>query len=283
VSGNLIQFVNEYMNPKSFICTECPHLWSILNQKARRELPPGFREYLNGNSGETGQAWLKTADRAIRDLFEILSEKEVGDCYRRYLSAIGTARELAQRLCEITLAAELSKLSSQKPVLSQTHDSGTSCDVKVTLEGTDVYAEYKRLEDPGPCGQRAIVRSPVGQKPENAQRPRSMDLHSKLEDVHRQFPQGTVNIVFLSHPSYADSKDIVRQALFGGSFSAGSGNVQRNGLFANEEWATISACVLAQIGLQNGPLTIIEFWDNPEAERPVPKEVRDKLAELTTK
>jgi len=270
-------------NPRDFVRNECPKIWSVLNRKAKANLPQGSKGFLSGENTETGQFWLRNVEVAISHLFERLSKKEVGDCYRRDLSSVDTENKLAELLCEITLAAELSTLSSQKPVLRPKNNVGKSCDVKVNLAGTDIYGEFKRLEDPGPRGKRSIAKSPVGQKPSNTHRPRSMDIYSKLKDVHHQFPQGTVNIVFLFHPSYCDSERIIHQALYGGAFFAAGSKLQNDGLFTIKEWTNISGCAYTQIELEDGTLSIRKFWKNPRARTPITKDVKTKLEELWKK
>jgi len=268
-------------DPQNFICTQCPNLRSILNQKAQRNLPQGLKDFLSGENAEIGELHLRNVDKRIGYLFKRISKKEVADHYRRDLSGIDSENKLSELFCEITLASALSRISSEKPVLRPKNNIGKSCDVKVKIAEVDVYGESKRLEDPGPCGKRSIAKSPPRQKPSNSHRPRSMDIHSKLKDASRQFPQDTINIIFLFHPSYGNSIAYIRQALFGGAFFQDENEIQleNDGLFADDEWRNISGCAYTRIS-EGGKLFIVKLWQNPRTINQIPEKVIYKLKRL---
>lgn len=276
------------INYQDYIRIQCSNLWSILNIGAQKNLPQGFKDFLSGKDAEK-QNQLRNADSRIGYLFKRVGNRQVGDCYRRDLSGVNTENQLAEYLCEITLVATLSKLSSEVPVIHPKNNrSKKGCDVKVNIVNIDVYGDAKRLEDkwltePIRKNKRSIAKSPVGLKPVDSSRPRSMDLYSKLKDVHRQFPQGTVNIIFLFHPSLSESISYIRQALFGeGTFFQNEDVIllENDGLFAIEEWRKISGCAYTMID-QNGTLSMKQLWQNPRAATQIPKEVNEKLKELS--
>ena len=278
-----LRFSDMGKEPQNFICTHCPNLWSLLNLRARRELPKGLKDFLSGEEAKIGKMYLRNAESRIDCLFRKLSKKEVGDHYRRDLSGVDTEIKLAELLCEITLVAALSNLSSEIPVIRPKNNSGRSCDVKVNLVDVDVYGDSKRLVDKGPTGKRSIAKSPAGLKPADSARPRSMDIYSKLKDTHRQFPKDTVNIIFLFHRSFGKSVSYIRQALFGnGTFFQNEDVIllEDDGLFAIEEWRKISGCAYTMID-QNGTLSMKQLWQNPRAATQIAKEVNEKLKELS--
>jgi hypothetical protein len=98
----------------SWLQCECPTFWSLLNEKAKRSLPPGIVKYLKeGCAGEreTGRRHLKIAEKHLWHLVNFCSITVVGDAYRRDLSGVATTNQLAEVLCEIALCVSLSKLS----------------------------------------------------------------------------------------------------------------------------------------------------------------------------
>jgi hypothetical protein len=152
----------------------------------------------------------------------------------------------------------------------------------VSLVGNDVYGESKRLEDPGPCGKRSIAKSSLGQKPSNAHRPRPMDIHSKLKDVYKQFPTDTLNVVFIFHPGYCESRLYICKALFGDKGCTVNGNeiaLENDGLFSIKEWHNISGCAYTQVNT-DGTLSVIKLWPNPNAKTLIPADVIKELEKL---
>jgi hypothetical protein len=264
-----------------FLQESCPNVWSTLNQKARRKPPAGFRAFLAGSWYEQGRAFLQHADKRINQLIEQTSEKLVGDTYRRDLSGADSEKKLAELLCEISLVASLARISLEVPVLRPKNESGTECDVKVVIEGIDLYGDSKRLEDRWEGGIRSVEKSSPGSEPTDSARPRSMDLYSKLKDVPRQFPSGTVNAVFLFHPSIWNSQLYIAQALFGdNSISSELGKLAlyNDGLYSLPEWRKISACCHSRVDY-DGTLSIVNIWKNPNAPICVPYEIVIKLQE----
>lgn len=267
-----------------FLQKSCPNLWSILNQKAKQDLPQGFKEFLSGDYSENGKVLLQQIDKKIATLIHQLSQKVVGDNYRRDLSGADGESKLAQFFCEISLVSSLSLLSAKQPLLHPKSGRGeTECDVKVYIEGFDVYGDSKRLEDKWQGGKRSIVKSPTGMKPKDSKKPRSMDIYSKLKDVPIQFPQNTLNIVFLFHHSIWNSSLYIPQALYGDDSSFKDSSpmcLQDDGLYAIEEWKNISGCCHSQVS-SDGTFSILAIWKNPRATVSIPEEVSNKLKEAT--
>jgi hypothetical protein len=279
-----LQIKNQNEEIKNFVKNDCPNLWSILNRKAQANLPEGFQEYLSGENTEikTGKSHLRNFEARLEVLFKKLTGKCVGNYYRRDLSGVDNENQLAELLCEITLAGALSELSPIPPMIRPKNNGGRSCDVKVCLNGNDVYGESKRSEDPGPCGERSIAKSSPGQKPINAHRPRPMDIHSKLKDVYKQFPTDTLNVVFIFHPGYCESRLYICQALFGDKGCTANGNeiaLESDGLFSIKEWNSISGCAYTQVNM-DGTLLIIKLWQNPNAKTLIPVDVIKELEKL---
>ena len=236
-----------------------------------------------------GRKNLQVFEKHLQRLVSFCSLKELGDAYRRDLSGVGTETQLAQYLCEITLAASLTALS---PTLSLRPPSGkaTFCDVRFQLAACTVYGEVKRYEDTwaldwGKPPMRSLVKAKPGAKPQESARPRAMDLVSKLCEVPRQFPDGTLNLVFVFHPSaIGEDQRYLQQALFGESTffdKPDDVTLKEDGLFATKEWRAISACCLSKV-LADGTLVCRVVWENPHPRAlvPVPKAVRAALDRL---
>jgi hypothetical protein len=109
--------------------------------------------------------------------------------------------------------------ANPKPTLGK---GQKKCDGCFEVAGSTVYLEAKRYEDPWPSLTGSTPRS-IAEKPEDkavgATRPRSMVLFSKLraESIPDKFPVGTVNLLFLFHPSLGETQRYVQSALYGES------------------------------------------------------------------
>ena len=127
---------------------QCPHIWSILNERAKRRPPKGFDEFLSGQYIEEGRALLRFADRRLAALIAKTSHQLVGDTYRRDLSAVDSERRLAELLCEITLADALGGVSSVPPILRPKTGVGTEYDVRVVVESRVLHWRIETIEGP---------------------------------------------------------------------------------------------------------------------------------------
>lgn len=264
-----------------FLGKNCPNVWSILNQRARRSPPKGFQEFLSGEWAEEGKIWLKLADKRVFQLINRSSERDVGDTYRRDLSAADSKNKLAELFSEISLADSLAGISSEEPILRPKTETGTECDVKVVIEGCALFSESKRLEDRWVGGTRSIAKSPPESKPNDSARPRAMDLYSKLKDTPRQFPSDTLNVIFLFHRSVWNTQMYIKQVLFGDKSSFDESSqplLYEDGLYSLLEWQRISACVYSRVD-NDGTLSIVNIWKNPNSAISIPDNVALKLKE----
>ena len=282
---------------KTWIRSNCPLFWSLLNPKGETGLPPDLIEYIGVGSPseiETGRNNLATIERDLTDLRNICGWKTVCDNYRRDLSGVASENQVAEIFCEIALCACVGKLSGGLQLHPPT-GKGTYSDCLFNIHGFDIYGEAKRYADPWPHIEkpgdvlnaevpygRSIAKSPLGKKPNDTARPRSMDLRSKLRDVHRQFPEGTLNILFVCHPSLGEPKRYLTQAFFGDANffnDEGSFILESNGLFYLNEWRNISACYLTSVIPETGVI-FPSMWKNPRAQLDIPGSVLDAIENL---
>jgi hypothetical protein len=257
----------------------CPHIWELFNKRAKRNPPGGITEFI---SDELAAEQLQLADGRVRSLINKTSEMAVRDAYRRDLSGVDTAERLAELFCEMTMADALAGISSAATVFRPRTAGGTACDLKIVVSGCDLYAEVKRFADTWEGGQRSIGKSQPGSAKPDADRPRAMDLFSKLKGVHRQFPTGTLNVLFLFHPSAWSTHRYIGQALFGDASSLDDSNVPLlygDGLCALKEWHEVSACAHAHVNC-DGTISIRKIWKNPKANIRLPDVVEGRLAAI---
>lgn len=258
----------------------CPHVSQLLNRKAALNLPAGIVEFTSGEWGAEGRRLLKLADARIASLIARTSETIVGDAYRSELSGVGTEHKLAELLCEITLADALVRISNRKSVFHPQNVLGKRCDVKVVIDGSDVYGEVKRHADTWEGGARSLAKSTTASERSNVNRPRAMDLYVKLKGVHAQFPLGTLNILFLFQPSVWNGSVYIKQAPFGDASALTESTeiaVHDDGLFALDEWRNVTACAHSRVNA-DGTLSIVRIWSNPKANATLPDNVRERLA-----
>jgi len=280
---------------KKWIKSNSPLFWSFLKKKAQTNIPKGLIEYISSGTPseiETGRDNLTTIEKYLTDLKNLCGLKTVGDTYRRDLSGVDSANRLAELFCEIALCASLGNLSGKLRLRPST-GKGTYSDCLFNLHGFDIFAEAKRYVDPWPYIEklgdgvkedvpysRSITQRPSGEKPNDSARPRSMDLRSKLRDVHKQFLERRLNILFVFHCSLAETIRYLTQALFGdANFFKNEGEfvLKSDGLFYLEEWRNISACYLSRFNPESG--VIFPFvWKNPRAQLEIPKSVLEALS-----
>jgi len=267
---------------REFLSEKCPNIWKMFNNEAKRRIPKGFIEFLSGQFAENGKNHLLNAEEIIQSLFSTIGEKEVTNEYRGDLSGVYTESQLSELLCEVKVAESLSKISSKKPELRPKNKDNKKCDIKITIDNCDLYAEVKRYEDNWPNSnshKRSLAKSINGQVPNDSARPRSMDIYKKLSQVHEQFPNGTLNILFIFHRSFGSSKTYIEQALFGDR-SYSQNDIQNDGLFAIQELGNVSA--VSYVNVQtNGQLNVREIWKNPNALKPLNDMIMNKIRNLS--
>lgn len=280
-----------------YIRSNCPLLWSLLSKKAQTNMPEGLIEY--GSVGtaseiEAGRNNLIAIEKYLTELKNICGMKTVGDTYRKDLSGVDSVNRLAELFCEIALCTSLATLSGNIKLHPPT-GKGTYSDCLFSFCGLDIFAEAKRYDDPWPHIEklgddpkndapyrRSISQRPLAEKPSDLARPRSMDIRSKLRDVHRQLPDGTLNILFVFHHSLAESKRYLAQAFFGDAnfFNDDKSLVlESDGLFSLNEWRNISACCLASFIPEIGVI-FPSMWKNPRAQLEIPGSVLDAIEKV---
>lgn len=271
---------------RNWLSSTCPNIWGLLNLRARKSLPKGLHDYLNHKNANMARNYIKVAERLIGDLISTCGSKRVGDAYRRDMSGVSTATQLAEYFCEIAFCAAVGRLSSTL-CLRPKSGKGTSCDVSFQLAGATVYGEAKRYKDSlllTGHPMRSLVKAPGGRKPHGSARPWHMDLISKLRDVPRQFPDGTLNLLFIFNRSLDDSFRCIQQALFGEHtffIKPDQVSLEEDGLFAKEEWRAISGCCFSSIP-QDGSLICPVIWENLRALVPILPQIRAVLDQLNS-
>jgi len=266
----------------------------MLNAKAKMRLPTGFVEYLEVGSPseiEAGRKHISSIDRHLNELVNQCGWQMVSDKYRRDFSGVNSENQVAELFCEIALCASLAK-RAKKLELRPSTGKGTYSDCLFNLNGFDIYGEAKRYVDPWPHTERivesankkipykrSVSKTPPGEKADDSARPRSIDLRSKLRNVPKQLPDGTLNILFLFHPSFGESKKYLTQAFFGDSnfFKTDSGFVlEDDGLFSVDDWQNLSACCLCRV-YPDSNVVFTFFWKNTRAEIELPEIVCKEL------
>ncbi len=272
---------------KRWIELNCSLIWSLLNQRARQTLPIGLIEYIN-RAPKGARSNLLIIERYLTWLKKSCEWRVIANNYRRDLSGVNCEDRVAELFCEIALCASLGKISDKLQLRPPT-GRGTFSDCLINLFGFDIYGEAKRYNDPWhPIDKpasfpnedvpstRSIVKRPIEKRPHCSARPWSMDLRSKLQNVHRQFPKKSFNILFVFLCSFVevDPKQNLTQALFGDSNfdSVEDFALEPDGLFSVEEWRIISACCLVRID-QDAGIMFLNLWKNPRALDEIPSPV----------
>jgi hypothetical protein len=266
----------------AWIESNCPLLWSLLNTKAQRTLPGGLVEYIAVASPsliELGRNNLVSLDWHLKKLNTLCGWKTVSDNYRRDLSGVHSADRVDELYFEIALCASVGRFSGKLKLHPPT-GKGTYSDCCFYVNSFEIYGEVKRYLDPFPHiekpGEVLSQKAPYTRSIAK----RAMDLGSKLRDVHKQFPEGTLNILFVFNCSLAELRQDLTQALFGkANFFNNEAKfiLKPDGLFYLDEWRNISACSLASLNPEIG--VIFPFmWKNPRAESKIPMPVLEALS-----
>lgn len=274
---------------QEWIEANCTILWSLLNTQAQKALPQGLIEYTGGgNEIERIENNLRPIENVLGELEGICGFKFLGETYRRDFSGVTSGNQVEDLFCELSTCASLGKISDKKKLtLRPPTVKGTYSDCLSQIHGFKIYSEVKRYRDPWPPiignpgskqipNKRSIGKS--HEKPFDTARPRSMDLKSKLHDLHRQFPDRTINVLFIFHQSLGESQRYLTQAFFGDNnfFSGDNYVLYADGLFSKEEWRNISACCFSYFKMDSS-VTFQYFWKNPRAYSELPKIVLDEF------
>ena len=157
-----------------------PGLWSLLNSKAKNNLPNGILEYLNKKNYKR-RAWqaLEVPEQYINDLIAICGIQMVGNAYRRDLSAVGNENAFMDILHEIVICASLGKLISDIK-LRPLSGKRARCDIFLKVDNLEIYGEVKRWPDNWWINtkkprSRLILKASPGEVNKNNCNPRSMD------------------------------------------------------------------------------------------------------------
>lgn len=277
-----------------WISSNCPVFFSLLNEKAKSGLPTGIKAYLSLGSDseiESGKSNFLTIENHLSELIQYSSEKEVGDTYRKDLSNVSTEQTLSEIFCEIALCVKVGSYSSSVTLRPST-GKGTHSDCKFYIDGREIFGEVKRYQDSWPHiikekeeenytipYGRSIFKSKPEEKPYGVARPRHMDIQSKLENVHRQFPENVPNILFVFLPSLGEPKEYFVQSMFGQrNFKREAKDIilEEDGLFSKETWGIISACCLVRANPESKahfPVVLV----NPSAKIAIGSEIVQKL------
>jgi len=265
---------------KEWIETNCLVLWSLLNNRSQQTLPQGLMDVAKNEGFEV---FLKRIEDILRELEGMCGSKSLGDSYRRDLSNVNFENQVYDFFYEIFVCCRLGKISDDKKLtLRPPTGKGTHSDCLIKVNGLNIYAEVKNYPDvwPPPDGnphQRSLCKSKPNEKPQDIARPRSIDLRSKLNDVHRQFPDKNINLLFIFEHSCADSRRHLTQAFYGDANLWTNENyiLHEEGLFNKEEWRNISACCLSYYNVIDSKIVFEYFWKNPRAYSELPKIVMD--------
>lgn len=281
---------------KEWIRSNCPFFWSFLSTKAQTNMPRGLVEYASTATPSEIEADtdIKAIEKYLTELANICSPQTVRDTYRKEFSGVDSANRLAELFCEIALCASLAMLSGNIKLRPAT-GKGTYSDCLFSLSGFDIFAEVKRYQDPWPYIEkpgddpnndapywRSISERPLPAKSTDLARPRSMDLRSKLRHVYRQLPDGTLNILFIFHPSLAEPKRYLTQTFFGDANFFNDGEpfvLESDGLFYLKEWSVVSGCWLARFLPEIG-LIFPSMWKNPRAQLEIPEPVLEAIEKV---
>lgn len=252
---------------REFLSEKYPNIWKMFNNEAKRQIPKGFIEFLSGQSEDKEmEKHLLNADKTIKSLLCIVGESEVADKYRKKISTIKTEHGLAELLCEIKVVESLARISEQKPELQPgTKINNKKCEIKIVIDNTEIYVEAKRYEDKGPRGKRALNK-------------RSMEISEKINGVPNQFPDDTLNILFIFHSGYGSNPLYICQVLFGeNACTIPDGDAEyaeNDGLFSTDSWSKISGCAYVSCG-EN--LLVNKIWQNPN---PKSKRIPEKVLQI---
>ena len=249
-----------------------PSVWNLLNRKARERLPRGLEEYLSDEYAEEGWQCLEQVDRNFTKLAEYLSEEEIGSAFRRDLSGVGDVKKVTELFCELATALSFAVFSSPSIKLRPKNKNGKACDFAVKIGELCLSVEVKRYED-----KNQFERYPSsvcdGLAAEVEDKPRSMEIRSKLRAIPEQIPVTGLSMITVFHSSVGDSAKYIQKALFGDQACSLDRNeaasedcvLYEDGLFATSAFDTVSCvakCRISDMGLAQ----VVLLWRNPNAK-----------------
>ena len=265
-----------------WIYQNCPHIWQLLNEKAMKNTPDGLAEYCGGGSCieiQNGRNHAKSIDIALSNLIDICGTKETHDKFSKDLSNINQLKQVSELFCEIRLCdylgSKFNKLKLRPPT-----GKGSHSDCRFEVDSHIVFGEIKRFEDTGPTQNgRSIFPTDPQFRSASSSRPRAMDLRSKLHEVYKQFPDESINILFIFHRSIGLTLNYLIQTLWGsGNFFNDEDNyiLTADGLFSNSAWKIISACIWVKI-TEEDVINFNKIWKNPNATNPISEIIANRF------
>lgn len=172
----------------------CPTMFCLLKSKAKTQLPCGLQHYIGSGSGreEVGRQKTETVERALNVLIRKCGKQRVAHAYRRDISGIDKNR-IKALFSEICMCAFLAERFDRTELHPKTNKR-TFSDCRVEFDDIDVWCEIKRYEDQWPplkdeskeksddlhFSARSLSMTPTNAIPTHSERPRFMDLRSKL-------------------------------------------------------------------------------------------------------
>ena len=263
-----------------------PNVWALLNRKARERLPNGLEMYLTDEYAEEGWCCLEQADKNFKRLTEHLSEEEVRSAFRRDVSGLGDVKMVAELFCELATALSFASSSSTPIKLRPKNETGKACDFSATILGSSLSVEVKRYEDK--CEFKRYA-STVGEglAKEVKDKPRSMEIRSKLRAIPEQLPATGLSMITVFHSSIGDSAKYIKKALFGdqacslnpGEVVSEKFSLYEDGLFAMSIFKTVSSVAICQIN-DIGLAKVVFLWHNPNANTRMDDETKALVSSI---
>lgn len=286
--------MHEVIEPATWLRARAPTLWSMLTLRARGDLPDGLRQYFRGSERDVrqGHTAMLALEQILAHLVTECGPEEVRRAYRSDLSTVKDMQRLAELGCEAAVLSRFAEVSDAASLQPPT-GTGTKCDGGFVIGPYQVFVECKRYHDrwpwrpgddarePSPVRHRLLVPTRSESVPPGTDRPRCMDLTSKLARVPLQFPAGHINLLVVFHRSISDGWRDLQQALFGGEGwfrEPPAPPLETDGLFSVSGWETISGVALFEMPLQRGPF-IRFLWANPRGAG-IPDAVAHAVARL---
>lgn len=275
----------------SWISNNCPLIWSILNEQAKKSLPDGITEFLNSGSEceiHTGRFLFLEIEKNVNQLSQKIIFSEISDKYRRDLSSVSTEQQLSELFAEIAVCSTISKIADNISLKPKTQD-GKSTDFRAFISNNEIVGEVKRYEDnwlikKKSSSQNIIKgRSIISSEDESIKQktiiPRYIELFNKIKEVNKQLSANAINLIFLFHSSIGETEGYLKQVLFGeNNFFLPSKEIvlETNSLYSKKEWNNVSALFLCKFG-NSGFVDFYEVFINPNAITTLSEDVLNKI------
>lgn len=257
-----------------------PCVWNLLNRKARERLPNGLKEYLADENAEEGWNCLRQTEENLIELTEYISQENIGNAFRRDMSGVGDVNKVSELFCELATALSFA-MSSSKPIeLRPKNKNGKACDFSVTIRGSSLSVEVKRYGDKNEFERYpSVVRDEIAAEVND--KPRSMEIRSKLKTVPKQLPNIGLSMITVFHSSIGDSAKYIQKALFGdqtcsldpAELIGDNCTLYDDGLFSASDFkivTCVASCCINDVGIAK----VTRLWHNPNANVHMDKDTR---------